>query len=154
MSSMSTVQDFLEQKRIAIIGVSRDPKELSRMLLRTLLERGYEAFAINPGLQTVDDGPCYPSLKDIPSPLDGVIVMTSPAVTDQVVQQCADLHIPRVWMYRAGGKGAVSPQAVQFCQDHGIKVVPGECPYMFLPGEHWVHRLHGFIKKIGGAYPS
>ena len=46
------------------------------------------------------------------------------------------------------GEGAVSPQAVEFCKEHGIAVVPGECPYMFLSGEHWGHRLHGFVKKI------
>ncbi len=78
----------------------------------------------------------------------------SPAVTDEVVQECAELHIPRVWMYRAGGEGAVSPQAVEFCEEHGIAVVPGECPYMFLSGEPWFHRLHGFVKKIAGSYPS
>jgi hypothetical protein len=57
-------------------------------------------------------------------------------------------------MYRAGGKGSVSPQAVEFCEEHGIAVVPGECPYMFLQGESWFHRLHGFGRKISGAYPN
>jgi uncharacterized protein len=154
MSSMATIQDFLAQKRIAVVGVSHDPKDFSRRLLRTLRERGYDAIAVNPGLKSVDDASCYASLKDVASPIDGVLVMTSPAVTDQVVQECAQLRIPRVWMYRAGGQGAVSPQAVEFCQDHGIAVVPGECPYMFLSGERWFHRLHGFIKKVSGAYPA
>jgi len=57
-------------------------------------------------------------------------------------------------MYRAGGQGAVSSQAVEFCQEQGIAVVPGECPYMFLTAEHSFNRLHGFSKKITGAYPS
>jgi len=154
MSSMAAIRDFLAQKRIAVVGVSHDPKELSRMLMRTLRERGYEAFAVNPGLKSLDDAPCYASLKEIVPPVDGVLVMTSPAVTDEVVRQCAELHIPRVWMYRAGGKGAVSPQAVEYCEDHGIAVVPGECPYMFLSGESWFHKLHGFVRRITGAYPA
>ena len=154
MSSMAVIEDFLAQNRIAVVGVSSNPKDLSRSLVKTLRQRGYEAFAVNPGMSSVDDAPCYASLKEIPSTLDGVIVMTSPAVTDEVVQECAALHIPRVWMYRAGGQGAVSPQALEFCGDHAIKVVPGECPYMFFSGEHWVHRLHGFVKRIAGAYPT
>ena len=76
--------------------------------------------------------------------------MTSPAVTDQVVQRMCRFGIARVWMYRAGGEGAVSPQAVEFCKDHGIAVVPGECPYMFFPRERWFHRLHGFVRKDYG----
>ena len=154
MSSMSAVQDFLAQKRIALVGVSNDPKDFSRSLLRSMRERGYEVVAVNPTLPSADGAPCFARLSDVTPPLDGVLLMTSPAVTDQVVQECAALHIPRVWMYRAGGDGAVSPQAVEYCEEHGIKVVPGECPYMFFPGEHWFHRLHGFIKKIAGSYPS
>ena len=154
MSSMAIIRDFLAQKRIAVVGVSHDPKDFSRGLLRTLRERGYDAVAVNPELSSADESPCYARLTDISPQVDGVLVMTSPAVTDQIVQECAKLRIPRVWMYRAGGKGAVSPQAVEFCEDHGIAVVPGECPYMFLNESGWFHRFHGFIKKISGAYPA
>jgi uncharacterized protein len=154
MSSMAVIEDFLAQKRIAVVGVSRDPKTFSRGLLRTLRERGYDAVAVNPELQSVDDAPCFAKLADVSPRVDGVLVMTSPAITDDVVRQCAHLGIGRVWMYRAGGKGAVSPQAVEFCEEHGIKVVPGECPYMFFRQSGWFHGLHGFIKKIAGAYPA
>jgi predicted CoA-binding protein len=151
---MAIIRDFMAQKRIAVVGVSQDPKDFSRGLLRILRERGYDAVAVNPTLQSAGDAPCFASLKDVTPPVDGVLVMTSPAVTDQVVQECAKLRIPRVWMYRAGGKGAVSPQAVEFCEEHGIAVVPGECPYMFLAESGWFHRFHGFIKRISGAYPA
>jgi predicted CoA-binding protein len=154
MSSMAVIQDFLAQKRIAVVGVSHDPKDFSRALLRSMRQHGYDAVAVNPALNSADDAPCYARLGEVAPPVDGVLLMTSPAVTDELVQECAKLHIPRVWMYRAGGKGEVSAQAVQFCEEHGIAVVPGECPYMFLSGESWFHRLHGLIKKISGAYPS
>jgi predicted CoA-binding protein len=154
MSSMATIRDFLAQKRIAIVGVSHDPKDFSRGLLRTLRARGYDAVAVNPGLESADDAPCYAHLTDITPPVHAALVMTSPAVTDEIVLECAKLHIPRVWMFRAGGNGSVSPQAVEFCEEHGIAVVPGECPYMFLEGESWFHRLHGFITRIAGSYPS
>jgi len=154
MSSMAAIQDFLAQKRIAVVGVSHNPKDFSRALLRSMRQHGYDAVAVNPTLNAADGAPCYARLAEVAPPVDGVLLMTSPAITDQVVQECARLHIPRVWMFRAGGKGAVSPQAVEFCEEHGIAVVAGECPYMFLSGENWFHRLHGFIKKISGAYPS
>jgi uncharacterized protein len=154
MGSMAIIQDFLAQKRIAVVGVSHNPKDFSRSLLRSFLERGYDAVAVNPELTSADGVACLPRLADIKPRVDGVLLMTAPAVTDQVVRECAELRIPRVWMYRAGGKGAVSPQAVEFCKDHGIAVVPGECPYMFFPHEHWFHRFHGLVRKITGAYPA
>lgn len=154
MSSMAIIQDFLAQKRIAVVGVSHNPKDFSRGLFRTLRERGYDAVAVNPELTSVDDAPCFASLDAVRPPADGVLVMTSPAITDEIVRQCARLGIPRVWMYRAGGSGAVSAQAVEFCNEHGIKVVPGECPYMFFPHGGWFHGLHGFINRIAGKYPA
>jgi predicted CoA-binding protein len=154
MSSMTVIEDFLAQKRIAVVGVSRDPKDFSRGLFRTFRERGYDAVAVNPELQSFDDTPCFARLDDVTPQVDAVLVMTSPPITDDVVRQCARLGTGRVLIYRAGGKGAVSPQAVEFCEEHGIEVVPGECPYMFFPKSGWFHGLHGFIKKISGAYPA
>jgi hypothetical protein len=151
---MAIIQDFLAQKRIAVVGVSHDPKDFSRGLLRAMRERGYEVVAINPELKLADDAPCFARLDEVHPPVDGVLVMTSPAITDQIVQECAKLGIPRVWMYRAGGEGAVSPQAIEYCEEHGIAVVPGECPYMFFADSSWFHRVHGFIKWISGSYPA
>jgi hypothetical protein len=34
-----------------------------------------------------------------------------------------------------------------------MEVIPGQCPFMFLPGAAGVHRFHGFIRKITGRYP-
>jgi predicted CoA-binding protein len=79
--------------------------------------------------------------------------MTSPNATEKVVADCAEAGIRQVWMYRAGGSGAVSPKAVAFCRAKGIEVIPGECPFMFLPGAGGVHRFHGFFRKITGRFP-
>ena len=79
--------------------------------------------------------------------------MTSPEVTDAVVADCAEAGVRRVWMYRATGTGAVNPMAVSFCHEHGIAVVAGECPFMYLPAAGGIHRFHGLIRKITGHYP-
>jgi hypothetical protein len=53
-----------------------------------------------------------------------------------------------------GGPGAVNPSATEFCEKHGIQVVEGGCPYMFMTGSAWFHRLHGVVLKIVGKYPK
>jgi predicted CoA-binding protein len=154
MSALSTIHDFLAQRRIAIIGVSHDPKDLSRTLLNELRQRGYDVVAVNPELKDVDGKPCFVHVQDIQPKVDGAVLMTSPDVTMQVVQDCAQAGITRVWMYRAGTKGgAVSDEAIRFCESKGMSVVPGECPFMFLPDTGWFHRAHGFIRRITGYYP-
>jgi uncharacterized protein len=86
--------------------------------------------------------------------VEDVLLMTSPAVTEAVVRECADTGVKRVWMYRAGGEGAVSNEAVRFCETHNMSVIPGECPYMFFPKTPWFHRFHGFVRKLAHSFPQ
>ncbi len=153
MSSMALVEDFLEQKRLALVGVSRKPEDFSRKLFCELRNRGYDVVAVNPFADEIDGQPCFAYLKDVHPPVDGALLMTSPEASERVVQECVAAGIRRVWMYRAGGAGAVSSQAVRFCESHSISVIPGECPLMFLPQGSWFHRLHGVVRKITGKYP-
>jgi uncharacterized protein len=74
-------------------------------------------------------------------------------VTDTVVRDCAAAGIKLIWMYKAGGSGAVSPEAVGFCGAQGIDVIPGECPMMFLEHTGWIHRAHGWVRQLTGKYP-
>lgn len=154
MTNKNFIDDFLAQKRIAVVGVSQRPKDFSRMLFHELLERGYDIVPVNPAAEEIEGRRCFAHVQDISPPVDGVLLMTTPAVTDRVVHDCAEAGVTRIWMYRATGKGAVSPEAVQFCESQGISVIPGECPFMFLPGSGWIHQFHGMVRKIAGSYPS
>ena len=152
-ASLDTIQDFLAQKRVAIIGVSHDPHNLSILLAKELINRGYEVVPVNPKLPVVLGRKCYARVQDVEPPVDAALLMTSPEVTDTVVQDCSEAGIHRIWMYRGGGQGAVSEKAIEFCQRHAITVIPGECPYMFLPKSGGIHSFHGFLRKLFGRYP-
>jgi predicted CoA-binding protein len=154
MTTLNTVTDFLNQKRIAVVGVSHRREDFSRTLFHELQHRGYEVVPVNPEFTEMEGQRCFAHVQDIAPPVDGALLMTSPRVTDQVVQDCAAAGVKRVWMYRATGKGAVSSDALKFCESQGISVVPGECPLMFLHGGAWVHRAHGFVRKIVGHWPK
>ncbi|HTZ32554.1 MAG TPA: CoA-binding protein [Methylomirabilota bacterium] len=153
-ASLDSIHDFLAQKRLAIVGISHDAHELSVMLFKEFSKRGYEVVPVNPNLPAVSGHKCYARVQDIEPPVNAALLMTSPQVTDTVVQDCAEAGIHRVWMYRGGGKGAVSPKAIEFCRQHGISVIPGECPYMFLPQSGGIHSFHGFLRKLFGSYPK
>ena len=152
--ALENIEDFLAQKRIAMIGVSRNPKDFSSALFEELRKRGYDMVPLNPKVSAVLGQPCYARVQDIQPPVDAALLMTTSEITDEVVTDCADAGIRRIWMYRAGGKGAVSEKAVAFCQERGIEVVPGQCPFMFLPGAAGVHKFHGFFRKITRRYPK
>lgn len=152
--SLPAIQDFLAQKRIALVGYSHDPQHFSRAVWKELAERGYELFAVNPGATELDGHPVYPRVAAVPGGVDAALVMTSAAHADEVVQDCIAAGVRRVWLYRAVGDGAVSEAAVRRATEAGLSLVPGECPLMFVKDAAFIHRLHGGWKKLTGTYPE
>jgi uncharacterized protein len=150
--SLETIEDFLAQKRIAMVGVSRDAKDFSVMLFNELCRRGYDVVPVNPVMTELWGRRCFARVQEVMPRVDGALLMTSPSVTEAVVGDCAEAGVRRVWMYRAAGAGAVSASAIDFCRAKGIAVVPGECPYMFLPANGF-HKIHGFVRWITGSLP-
>jgi len=134
------VQDFLAQKKIAVVGVSDQRDTGCNLNYKKFKDNGYQVYGVNPRISTYDGAPCYPDLKSIPEKPDAVFILTSPAVTDQIVQQCVDLGIKHVWMHcmmgtkpgLAAGMTSVSQEAVEQCRSNGITVIPGACPNQFL----------------------
>jgi predicted CoA-binding protein len=153
-ASLETIEDFLAQKRIALVGISRAPASDSARLLEELGRRGYDVVPVNPHTSEVHGRHCFARVQEIQPPVDAVLLMTAPDVTEKIVSDCAEAGVRRLWMYRGAGKGSVSEKAVAFCQEHGMRVVPGQCPFMFLPDTAGIHRFHGFLRKIMGRYPQ
>lgn len=151
-ASLETIEEFLAQKRMAMVGISRNPRNFSVMLFAELCRRGYDVVPVNPNAREIQGRRCFARLQDIQPRVDAALLMTSPEATETVVHDCDDADVKKIWMYRAGGNGAVNPQAVQFCRERGIAVVPGECPFMFFPKPGF-HGMHGFVRKIMGTYP-
>ena len=80
--------------------------------------------------------------------------MTNPEIAREVINDCAEMNISLVWLYKSIGKGSVSPEAMEFCRQKNIRVIPGYCPYMFLPDSGMIHKIHKFFMKLAGNYPK
>ena len=154
MTTLVQVRDFMSHRRLAVVGVSRNAKDFTRTLFREFVNRGYDPVPVHPGVAEIEGRHCFERIGEITPPVDAVLMLTPPAVTNEVVHDCAAAHVTHVWMYRATGAGSVSPEAVEYCQANGIQVVAGECPFMFFPDCGFVHRVHGFVRRITGRYPS
>jgi len=153
-TSRRNIDDFLALKRIAVVGVSRNAKDFTRMLFREFRKRGYDVVPVNPAVAEIEGMPCAPDIAAVTPPPEGALLLTKPAVTEKAVRDCAAAGVGMVWMYSAGGAGAVSQEAAAFCRAQGIRAVEGECPFMFFPHTGFLpHGLHGCFKKLAGSYP-
>jgi predicted CoA-binding protein len=158
MSKIDTlVQDFLAQKKIAVVGVSDKRETGCNLAYRKFKEAGYNVSAVNPRLTSFEGDPCYPDLKSIPEKPEAVFILTNPKVSEQIVQQCVDLGIQRVWMHclmgtkpgLATSMTSVSQKAVRMCQENGIQVIPGSCPNQFLKPDFGHGLMRVMFRTIG-----
>jgi predicted CoA-binding protein len=153
MTLHTKAESFLAQKRIAVIGVSSTRDDAANLIYRTLRETGYEVFAVNPKVDTVEGDPCYASVQAIPGGVKGAVIATRPEVTAQVVRECADAGVKQVWMHQGMGN-SVSDDAVTFCREHGIAVIPGACPMMYCEPVDFGHKCMRWAFGLVGRLPK
>jgi len=146
--------EFLANRRIAVTGVSRQPKDHgSNVVYRRLRERGYEVFAVNPNAEEIEGDRCYHDLRSIAGGVDAVVIATRPETAEATMRECAELAIKHVWMHRGPGAGSVSEAAAKYGREHGIAVIPGGCPCMFDPTADRAHKAMRAIFTLTGNVP-
>jgi predicted CoA-binding protein len=149
-----TVATFLRGKRFAVAGVSRSGRQPSNAILKRFRECGYEVYPVNPAAPAIGGEPCYPDLRSIPVPLDGVMIATAPSAASDVVRQCAELGITRVWFHRSFGDGSVSPDALAACRANHIDPIVGGCPLMYCGGVDIFHKCMRWWLRSSGKIPG
>jgi predicted CoA-binding protein len=147
--------EFLEHRRVAVTGVSRQPKgHGGNVVYQRLRDRGYEVFAVNPNADEVEGDPCYHDLASIPGGVEAVVIGTRPEIADETMRECVELGIGHVWMHRGPGRGSVSPTAAEYGREHGVAVIDGGCPCMFGPTADAGHKAMRFVFTVTGGVPK
>ncbi len=117
------IDEFLRHDKIAVVGASTDRDKYGNKVFRRLQDKGLTVYPVNPQASSVEGVTAYPSLKDLPEQVDGIVLVVPPAVTDKIVQEALDLGIERIWMQ----PGAESEQALKLCREKDICYIDQEC---------------------------
>lgn len=150
------IADFLAQRRIAVAGISAARETPGNMIYRKLKAAGYQVFAISPSTEAFDGDRCYADLLGIPESVDGVVIATRPALTEELVRQCAAAGVPRVWMHESliHGGTSVSAEAVAYCHEHDITLIAGACPMMYCAPVDFGHVCMRWMMRATGGLPK
>jgi predicted CoA-binding protein len=149
-TSLDTVQDFVSQRSLAVVGASRGGKKFGNTIYKTLKEKGYKVFPVHPGAETIEGDVCYRSLTTLPEKVAGVVVCVKPDQCEHVVKEAFEAGIARVWLQQ----GASSYAALRYCEKNEMSVVHGHCLLMFLEPVKSFHRVHRWFWKTIGKYPT
>ncbi|MDA3821400.1 MAG: CoA-binding protein [Bacteroidales bacterium] len=146
-----TIDKFLEKREIAISGVSPKKGNWGQTLMKELTKNNYTVFPINPNHDEVEGVPCLNTVTYLPESVENLILAVNPERAREIISQCDNTGLKRVWLNQGVGDGAYSAQAVELLREKKLEYVYGFCPMMFFG--KGIHKMHYWFKKNLGKTP-
>ena len=132
-----TIQRVLHTaKTIAIVGLSDNELRASYFVGYYLKRHGYRVIPVNPRETEILGEKCYPSLSDLPAPVDVVNVFRAPAALPGIAREAVAARAGTLWCQF----GVINEEGTRIAEDGGLTVVVDRC----LKVEHarYVGRMH------------
>jgi uncharacterized protein len=121
---VGTPEEILRAARtIAVVGASPDPSRTSHGVMRYLQRVGYRCIPVNPNADEVLGEHCYPSLADLPEPVDLVDVFRRAEYCADVAREAAAIGAPALWLQL----GLRSAEARDVAEAAGMEYVEDAC---------------------------
>ena len=122
--SASDIRKILEQKNIAVVGMSKNEGKPAHFVPKYLIEHGYNVIPVNPTITEVLGRKSYPSIADIPDDVDVVDVFRKSEDVPPVVNDAINKKgIKVIWMQ----SGIYNEEAERKAKEKGIDVVFNRC---------------------------
>lgn len=117
------IEFALGLRTVAIVGLSDKPERDSFIVAKYLKDQGYRIVPVNPNVKEVLALRSYPSLRDVPDPVDVVLVFRKPEAVGQIVDDAIAKGARVVWMQ----KGIVNNEAARKAREAGLVVIMNKC---------------------------
>lgn len=116
---------FSRMTRVAVVGLSPDPERASHGIARFLIGRGFDVVGVNPGHTEILGVPVYPTLADVPHPVDLVDIFRRGDTVGPIVEAAIGRGDGCIWMQ----EGVVNESAAALAREAGMPVVMDLCIY-------------------------
>lgn len=117
------VQEFIDGKRVAVVGASRQGNKFGNIAAKELSQRGYQVYIIHPEAKEIDGQTCYPNLEAVHSQVDGVFVSVPPKQGMDILKDAAAVGLRNVWVQQQGD----SPDMIALGKSLDLNLVTGKC---------------------------
>jgi len=152
--SKTQVEDFLSNKKMVMIGMSRNPKDYTRNLSRDLALRGYEIIPVNPNASEINGKKCFSNIAEVDEKVDAVLIFTKGETLSVNLDEAINKGIKHIWLNFDKPLTPELKGKVEKYGEQGVNIIHGFCPYMFIENPQFFHKLHRFFAKRFGQFPK
>ena len=147
-----TIQRVLHAARtVAVVGLSPNELRASNFVGYYLKRHGYRVIPVNPGETEILGETSYPTLADVPVPVDVVNVFRTPEALPGIAREAVAIHAGALW----GQFGVVNEEAARIAADGGVTVVMDRCLKVeharYVGRMHWLGFNTGRITSVRGG---
>ena len=133
-----SLSQFFTPQSIAVVGASTNPEKLGNVILRNLLEgeylkEGRSLYAINPKVSEILGQPAFPSVKDVPDPIDLAVIAIPYPHVPAAVAECGQKGIPAAIVISAGFReagvegAAREVELLEVANKYGVRLIGPNC---------------------------
>jgi uncharacterized protein len=133
------IQRVLNQARtIAVVGLSGNALRPSNFVGYYLMRHGYQVIPVNPRESEILGEKSYPSLTDVPVPVDVVNVFRAPDALPAIARDAVAIGASTLWCQF----GVINAEGAQIAEDAGLTVIMDRCIKVeharYLGRMHWL----------------
>lgn len=110
-------------RTVAVVGLSTNPDKPSVAVAKVLLDAGYDVIPVHPTATEILGRKAYPTLADIPGPVDIVDVFRPAGEAPGVARQAVDIGANTLWLQL----GVTSDEARKTAEDAGLRFIEDTC---------------------------
>jgi acetate---CoA ligase (ADP-forming) len=131
------LKPFFEPRSVAVIGASTNPSKLGYAVLKNLVDGGYSergaVYPINPGAKEILGHMTFPSVQDVPGPIDLAVIVIPYQVVPEALRTCGEKGIPAVIIISAGFREAGSEglerelELIDIAREYNIRLIGPNC---------------------------
>lgn len=123
LPSEDAVGKILALRVFAVVGLSPKPERPSHYVSEYLKEHGYTIVPVNPGHAEILGETCFPSVADIPFPVDVVVVFRRPEEALTPILEAIAKKAKAVWLQ----DGVYHDEGERMAREAGLLVVSNDC---------------------------
>jgi acetate---CoA ligase (ADP-forming) len=131
----SSLNEFFSPKGVAVIGASRNPVKLGYGLARNLVQSNYQGqiHFVNISGGSLLGRPIYPSVLQVPDPVDMAIILIPAAAVPQALHECGERGIHSVIITSGGFRetgpqgAALEEQCLDIARSHNMRIIGPNC---------------------------
>jgi len=150
MTLSESIEIFMQQPYVAIVGVSRNKNNFGNAVYKTLKKQGKNVLPVNPHLTHFEGDTCFSDIETLPLYVTAVFVSTPPEKTLKIVQGAIRKGIKHFWLQQ----GSTDDEVLNFMKDKEVNYISDRCIMMFAEPVGSFHRFHRFLSKISGNFPK